>query len=123
MDSFLILPAPLKDLCKSFGTSSAKDIFPYLLSDINYNGPVPDFKYFSKKVSIEEYLNYKKRFVNQVWNFKREAIKYCELDCISLYEVITKFNKLIFNKFQIDMTKYPTLPSLAFGPSDSEHTF
>jgi hypothetical protein len=36
MDSFLLLPAPLKDLCKSFDTSSVKDIFPYLLSDINY---------------------------------------------------------------------------------------
>lgn len=26
-----------------------------------------------------------------------------------------KFNKLIFDKFKLNITKYPTLPSLAFG--------
>ena len=40
---------------------------------------------------------------------------YCEIDCISLYQVITKFRNLIILKFNIDILKYPTVPSLAFA--------
>ena len=36
-------------------------------------------------------------------------------DCISLYEVIIKFNKFIYNKFKINVLNYPTLPSLTFA--------
>jgi hypothetical protein len=49
------------------------------------------------------------------WNLKKEAIKYCELDCISLYQILTKFNDLIYNKWQLNMNNYPTLPSLSFA--------
>jgi hypothetical protein len=31
------------------------------------------------------------------WNLRLETIKYCELDCKVLYQVISKFNDLIFN--------------------------
>jgi len=44
-----------------------------------------------------------------------ETIKYCEIDCVSLYQIITKFNELVFEKFKIDIHKYPTLSSLAFA--------
>ena len=36
-------------------------------------------------------------------------------DCISLYEVIIKFNKFIYDKFKINVLNYPTLPSLTFA--------
>ena len=42
-------------------------------------------------------------------------VKYCEADCISLYQVLIKFRDLIINKFNIDILKYSTVPSLAFG--------
>src|SRR6266850_1063800 len=32
-----------------------------------------------------------------------ESIRYCEIDCISLYQVIIKFNELIFELFNINM--------------------
>jgi len=46
---------------------------------------------------------------------KDESIKYCNQDCISLYQIIHKFNILIYDKYHINIHKYPTLPSLAFG--------
>lgn len=44
----------------------------------------------------------------------KETIKYCELDCISLYQIIDKFSNLIFNKFKVSIFKAPTLVSLTF---------
>src|SRR6266498_3834613 len=71
------------------------------------------FKYFSD-ITFYQYNAYKDSFNGKIWNFKKEAIKYCELDCVSLYQILTKFNILIFNKFKLNITKYPTLPSLVF---------
>jgi len=115
-DSYLLLPSSLRKLCKSFSIKSPKGIFPYALFNTNYNGEVPDFKYFYK-IKIEEYNNYKDLFTSQNndWNFRNEAIKYCELDCIPLYQVLSKFSTLIFNRFKLDINKYPTLPSLSFA--------
>ena len=75
---------------------------------------VPEFSLFDK-ISLEEYSNYKDQFKNKAWDFKEESEKYCILDCISLYQILSKFNQLIFNSFKINITKYPTLSSLAFG--------
>jgi hypothetical protein len=44
-----------------------------------------------------------------------ETIRYCEIDCISLYQVLFKFNELIFNLFSLNIFKFPTLSSLAFA--------
>lgn len=112
-DSYQLLPGSLRNLSKSFSIDSPKGIFPYLLNDIHYKGLVPSIDYFNN-ISLEEYNNYSKNFINKEWNFKKEAIKYCELDCISLYQILCKFNQLIFNKFKLNIHKYPTLPSLAF---------
>jgi hypothetical protein len=46
---------------------------------------------------------------------KNESIKYCNLDCISLHQILFKFNELIFNLFSKNIHHYPTLPSLAFA--------
>ena len=116
-DSYLLLPSSLRDLCKSLDIKDSKGIFPYNLYDINYSSElVPDFKYFSN-ITIDEYDTYKDSFVkdNKIWSFKKEAIKYCELDCISLHQVLTKFNTLIFNKFKLNINNYSTLPSLSFN--------
>jgi len=119
-DSYLLLPSSLKKLGKSFNIKSLKGIFPYSLSDINYNGIVPDFKYFNN-ITIDDYNKYKDSFINKTWNFKKEAVKYCQLDCISLYEILIKFNKLIFDSFKLNINKYPTLPSLSFAIFRSQY--
>jgi DNA polymerase family B len=146
-DSYLMLPASLRDLCKSFNVIN-KGIFPiYFLMDnynsnidLNYNGPIPDYIYFSgiseeefnikfkdksekywklnkfNGITPEIYKNYCEQFEDKNnWNLKNESIKYCMNDCESLYEVLLSFSKEIFEMFSINVLSYPTLPSLAFA--------
>jgi len=46
---------------------------------------------------------------------KDESIKYCIQDCITLHQVLSQFNEIIFDKYQLNINSYPTLSSLAFG--------
>lgn len=121
-DSLQLMPISLRKLAKSFDVTSGKaekSYFPHLLLqqenliDLNYIGDVPDIKFFTD-ININEYNEYKANFTNN-WSLKDEAIKYCNIDCISLYEIIDQFNLLIFNTFQINIHNYATLPSLAFA--------
>ena len=114
MDSYLLLTSSLRKLCKSFSVKTTKSFFPFLLQDINYKGIVPDINLFNG-INTEEFENYLIEFKDKIWNFKEESVKYCNLDCISLFEILEKFSQIIFNKFQLNITKYPTLPSLAFA--------
>lgn len=114
-DSLLMLPNSLRKLTKTFKVDN-KGIFPYDFMntvDLNYIGPVPSFNYFND-ITIDDYNLYLSNFSND-WNLRNETIKYCELDCISLYQVLVEFNKLIFNMFKLNISKFPTLPSLAFA--------
>ena len=112
-----MLPSSLAKLAINFGVTN-KSIFPFkfLINTnipLNYIGDVPDFEYFT--CDKEEYLNYLQSFAHNDWNLKEELIKYCLIDCISLYEVISKFNSMIFSSFQLNIVDYPTLPSLSFA--------
>jgi len=113
-DSYLLLPSSLKKLCKSFSVENPKGTFPVKFYELDYKGYVPDFKYFND-LSLEDYIVYKISYLNKIWDFKQEAEKYCELDCISLFQILSKFNQLIFNKFSLNFNNYPTLPSLSFA--------
>lgn len=64
-----------------------------------------------KKVSKDQYKSYKSQFNNN-WNLKTEVLKYCLLDCVLLYNILKEFSKLIFNNFQVNIDRSPTLPSL-----------
>jgi hypothetical protein len=139
-DSFLLLPSSLEKLGKNFNVEN-KGYFPFeFVTDkinLDYKGPVPEFKYFPK-INIEEYNNYcdeiqgTDTFYNPFdqsgqqepypwaeniqilkWNLRKETIKYCELDCKVLYQVISVFNKQIFQLFNLDVIDSPTLSSLA----------
>ena len=116
-DSKLLLDASLANLTKPFNSTDFKDIFPHKFvreDNLNYIGPVPTYEYFdTKKVSLDDYNKYCGRFNNN-WNLKDEAIKYCNLDCTSLAEVINNFSDYIFETYQVNIDKCPTLPSLAF---------
>ena len=124
-DSYLLLPLSLRKLCKAFNVVTSKGFFPFLMNTINYIGELPQFKYW-KGVSDLEYNGLLSDYTNKLWSFKDEAIKYCKLDCKCLYDVLTKFNILIFKEFKVNMTKSLTLPALAmrifkthFMPKDS----
>jgi len=92
-----------------------KSIFPYDFvneNNLDYIGEVPDIKFFEGIHSLD-YNCYIENY--NVWSMRDETIKYCNIDCISLYQVINKFNTLIFNLFEMNIHKYPTLSSLAFA--------
>jgi hypothetical protein len=111
-DSYLLLPVALRNLAKLFNTSENKGIFPFLLNDINYSGVFPKFEYF-KDLLLDQYLSISKFNEGKIWNFKNESLKYCILDCVLLHEILTKFNDLIFNQFQVNVHKILTLPGLS----------
>ena len=91
-ESYLLLPASLKKLGISFNTSKQKGFFPHLFVNnpnisLNYNGNIPNRVNFPE-LREEVYSDYCSNYKNNSWNLKDEAIKYCELDCISLYKIL-----------------------------------
>lgn len=116
-DSYLLLPASLKDLAVNFNIGTNKGIYPYSFVNnpdvkLNYKGPIPEFKYYDG-ITIEQYNEiYKSKYL---FDLEYETKFYCELDCIVLYKVLKVFSKQIFELFSLDINKYPTLPSLAFA--------
>jgi len=111
-DSMLLLPVGLRNLSTSFGVESAKSYFPFNLMDIFYTGLFPKFEYWTG-ISLSEYENILKEYTNIEWSFKDEAIKYCKLDCQCLHEILVKYNKLIFDNFNMNIHGSLTLPALA----------
>ena len=107
-----MLPLLLRFLCKAFNIQIGKGYFPFYLNDIFYKGIFPSIKYWTN-ISLNEYKLLKLEFIGKTWSFKDESIKYCQLDCKSLHQVLVKFNNLIFNEFSINMLNCLTLPSLA----------
>ena len=125
-DSYLLLPNSLRKLCEAFGVEATKSYFPFTITDINYKGEFPAFEAFDPSntgLTYPEYLSHKLIHANSipqdctsvVWSFKDEAIKYCNLDCKCLYDLLVKFNELIFNEFKLNVhaANTLTLPSLA----------
>lgn len=86
--------------------------------NLDYSGPVPEFKYFMPPggigISETQYKDYASKYP-YVWNLRRETEWYCNQDCLVLYEVLIKFNADIFRMFRVEVSKYPTLSSLAFA--------
>jgi hypothetical protein len=111
-DSFLLLPSSLSKLCKAFKVQDSKTLFPFKLYDVNYSGTFPKFEYWTG-LTNKEWIIAKELYGKIIWNFKDEAIKYCQLDCKSLHQVLTSFNKLIFDNFKINTSNALTFPSLA----------
>ena len=111
-DSYLLLPLSLRKLCVAFNVTTSKGHFPFNLTNVFYTGVFPKLEHWTG-LSSSEYLNLKNEFKSKFWSFRDEAIKYCQLDCQSLHEVIVKFNELIFKEFKVNIHNSLTLPSLA----------
>lgn len=121
-DSYLILSTSLLALGHTFKIDTPKIHFPLkFLNKSNFNiyyeGEVPHYKYFYKAntqdFTMLDYNEYKSRY--KKWNLIKELSFYCETDCIALYQIVKKFSVEIWENFQVDVAKYPTTPSLAYG--------
>lgn len=92
-DSYLLLPASLRELGQTFSTINigkgilAKGYLPFKLNDLNYIGEFPSKDLYPSNLSVKDYLELKRIHIEKygdVWNFRFEAHKYCMLDCLIL---------------------------------------
>lgn len=119
--SYLLLPTSLEKLGKTLASNNGKFEtklpFPYNFvnnPDIGYDyvGNIPDYIYYDT-ITKAEYDNLKSKFL-KFWDLKKETISYCEQDCRTLYYAIKEFSKIIYMQFGVDISKTPTISSLAF---------
>lgn len=112
-DSYCMLTDSLRSLGESFEVSTLKYIFPYRFSTkdhLFYIGNTPDYEYYEKDdITKEEHS----KIYSGNWSFYDETIKYLKDDLCSLYEILLKANKQIFKDYDINMTDYLTISSLA----------
>lgn len=113
-DSLLLLPDSLRDLAESFGVES-KSFCPYEFVnnpnvDLSYVGPIPSYDLW-KDISRFEFDN-----LNQEnWSLREQTIKYCIQDCITLHQILMEFNALVFKNWKLNISKFPTIASLALA--------
>lgn len=115
-DSYLILPSSLRTLALKYKVSDQKGFFPYSFvneNNLGYVGDVPGMQFY-QNFFTEDYIKYSMNFLNGNWSLRNEVIKYLELDLKSLHQVISIFSRDIFNIENIDITKLPTISSIAF---------
>ena len=128
-DSLLVLPVKLENLSNTFihNYKNKKTIFPlkYLNNSkisLNYEGNVPDLKYFYHPSPYDtkdyikyliKYSKYKSLFKGK-WNLKKELVNYCEQDSVALHNILKNFAKEIFKKYKVNILKCPTITSIAF---------
>lgn len=114
-DSMNIIPSNLNQILIDFKCNIKKDIFPYTFMNENtlyYVGDIPDYSFYnSKYVSFERY----NRLWVESWDAKDETLRYLRADVSGLLEVMNLFNSRIFEKFDINVTSYPTISGLAMA--------
>ena len=106
-DSLNILPMGLKDLGIQFNVLTNKVVEPVYNNPTDITNPfqMKDLSHYNKEVLLISDF--------EIWKYK--VIKYCETDCVSLYEIMTEFRDLVFHKWDLFVENYPTTASLSFG--------
>lgn len=106
-DSLLILPMGLSKLGDLFNVDILKSIEPVYVNNKDINNPfnMEDLSHYNKEILCIPDFN--------LW--KDKVTSYCEIDCISLYQIMIKFRELVFNKWNLFIDNYPTTPSLSFA--------
>jgi len=114
VDSLNILNNSLDKLCKDYGVSNTKGIFPYSFvnkNNLNYIGPKPNISYYNNKFNSELYIE---SIVNvSKWSLRIETLKYLERDLLSLLEILEKVQKILWEDHNIELTEGLTISSLA----------
>lgn len=113
LDSIQLISGSLDSILKSFNCNIQKGTFPYNFvnkDNLNYIGDKPN-KNFYKNISEVEYQTIK----NNNWDLKKETLIYLKSDLEGLLEALYKFNNNIFSKYQLNITNFKTLPSLALA--------
>jgi hypothetical protein len=120
-DSLKLLPLSLENLVRGFNIDTKKLLFPYRFvnkDNLNYTGPIPIFDYYTDdglcdKSKHDRYLELAKEFENKPWNLIEETKKYIYNDVKSLYEILEKFSKDVYDVESINMSDVVSISSLA----------
>lgn len=119
LDSLQLIKGSLENILNSFNCKIKKGHFPYSFVNKNnlfYIGNKPS-KNTYKNITELEYLN----IPNSNWNLKEETLSYLKADLEGLLEAILKFNINIFEKYNLNITDFKTLPSLALAVYTSNY--
>lgn len=119
LDSLQLIPSSLDSILKSFSCEIQKNKFPYKAvnkKSLFYVGKKPAKNYFNS-ISDQEYSN----IPENKWDLKKETLKYLKSDVEGLLEALLKFKSNIFNKYNLNITKFKTLPSLALAVYTSSY--
>jgi len=119
LDSIQLINGSLDNILKSFNCTIQKGHFPYNFvnkDNLFYVGTKPSQDLY-KNISDKEY-----RSITDInWNIKKETLIYLKADVEGLLEALLKFSKNIFDKYQLNITKSKTLPSLALAAYTSNY--
>ena len=113
LDSLQLISGNLDSILKSFKCIVQKGHFPYEFvnkDNLYYIGDKPE-KNFYNNISELEYS----QIQNKNWNLKKETQKYLKSDLEGLLEALNKFKDNIYNKYQLNITKYKTISGLALA--------
>lgn len=113
LDSLQLIPDKLENILNSFNSKFKKGNFPHNFvnkKNLFYKGIKPS-KDFYNNISELEYSE----IPENNWNLKKETLSYLKSDVEGLLDVAIKFNRVIFKKYNLNMTKFKTLPSLALA--------
>jgi hypothetical protein len=123
MDSLNILDSSLRELSKVFNCKTEKGSYPYKLIEklgiskgLEYKGEVPAKEYF-ENISNQDYNSLVERAKQEnkgIWNSKDELEKYLNTDLENLYDIIMKFANMIYDDFNINITRVRTAAGLAY---------
>lgn len=120
LDSLQLIPGSLENILKSFNCDTQKGFFPYSfvnINNLNYIGVKPPKEFFSN-ISDLDYNSIQEKN----WDLKKETLNDLKADVEGLLEAITKFNFNIYKKYNLNITKFKTLPSLALAAYRSSYT-
>lgn len=65
-DSYLLLPASLRNLCKAFDISLDKGYFPFKLINTLYTGVFPKFEYWTD-ITFDQWSELKLGYGKRLW--------------------------------------------------------
>jgi hypothetical protein len=119
LDSSQLISGSLENILESYDCKIKKGKFPYDFvnkDNLNYIGDKPSKKFFNN-ISELEYNS----IPNKNWDLKLETLKYLKSDVEGLLELMLKFSNSVFSKYQLNITNFKTLPSLALAAYRSSY--
>ncbi len=103
----------MDNILNYFNCNIKKGYFPYSFVNKNnlfYVGDKLLIEYYNN-ISDQDYLS----IPNLDWDLAKETLKYLKADVEGLLEVITKFKSNVYSNYNLNITNFKTLPSLALA--------